>query len=542
MSRYGWAFVNSIVTGAAVTGPDLGIVVNNGGYASSSTTFQLSGSTGSLNGQLNVTGNVIISGTLFAQQYTSTVVSSSIIYTSGSTKFGDDASDTHQFTGSLLNTVSVSSSIGRFGTITGSAITASNISGTNFDINGGAIDNTTIGASTQSSGKFTTLSASSTLDVVGNTNLNANLIVSGNTTLGDTSADIVTVTAQITGAQFDINGGTIDNTAIGATTPNSGKFTTLSASSTLDVAGNTIMAGNLTVSGNIILGNQTTDTITVTSQITGSQFAITGGTINNTSIGATQQSSGRFTTLSASSTLDIVGNAVLTTLTASSLSASGGGTIGGNVVVGGNFTVSGNTIFGNQAADTVTVTAQITGSQFAITGGTINNTSIGATQQSTGQFSTLSASSNLDVGGNTTIVGNLTVSGTIELGNATTDQITVNGDLTVDDTTTLAGGVNYGTATVVAGTSYVPLAADSVIVLTSTSTPVVTLASQSTSRLLYILFQGGSGTATVASGSSSGIVDGTGTTSATVGMSTSARTLTLLYNTNDNKYYVVAQT
>jgi len=402
MSRYGWAFVNSIVTGAAVTGPDLGIVVNNGGYASSSTTFQLSGSTGSLNGQLNVTGNVIISGTLFAQQYTSTVISSSIIYTSGSTKFGDDVSDTHVFTGSLYNTTLVSGSTARFTALTGTNITASSIGGTTFDINGGAIDGTTIGASAQSSGKFTTLSASSTLDVVGNTTLAGNLLVSGNTTLGDLSTDIVTVTAQITGSQFDINGGTIDNTAIGAITPNSGKFTTLSASSTLDVAGNTIMAGNLTVSGNVILGNASSDTVTVTSQITGSQFAITGGTINNTTVGTTTQASGRFTTLSASSTLNVVGVSTLTTLTASNISSSGGAVLATNLTVGGNLTVSGNTIFGNASSDTVTVTAQITGSQFDIEGGTINNTSIGVLTQSTGQFTTLSASSALQVGGNIT--------------------------------------------------------------------------------------------------------------------------------------------
>jgi len=409
MSRYGWAFVNSIVTGAAVTGPDLGIVVNNGGYASSSATFRLSGSTGSLNGQLNVTGNVIISGTLYAQQYTSTVISSSIIYTSGSTKFGDDTGDTHVFTGSLYNTTLVSGSTAQFIALTGTSITASNISGTNFDINGGAIDNTSIGTTVSSSGKFTTLSASSTLDVGGNTTLSGNLIVSGNTTLGDTASDTVTVTAQITGSQFDINGGTIDNTAIGATAQNSGKFTTLSASSTLDVAGNTIMAGNLTISGNVILGNASSDTVTVTSQITGSQFAITGGTINNTTVGATTQASGRFTTLSASSTLDVVGVSTLTTLTASSISSSGGASLATNLTVGGNLTVSGNTIFGNASSDTVTVTAQITGSQFAITGGTINNTSIGATQQSTGQFTTLSASSTLDVGGVSEFFGDVVI-------------------------------------------------------------------------------------------------------------------------------------
>jgi hypothetical protein len=58
---------------------------------------------GSLNatGNLNVTGNAIIQGDLTAQSYTSELVSSTVLYDSGSTKFGDDIGDTHQFTGSI---------------------------------------------------------------------------------------------------------------------------------------------------------------------------------------------------------------------------------------------------------------------------------------------------------------------------------------------------------------------------------------------------------------------------------------------------------
>ena len=56
---------------------------------------------------LEVTGSVRIKGTLTAEQYNVTLVSSSVLYSSGSTKFGDTQDDTHVFTGSLTTTGSV---------------------------------------------------------------------------------------------------------------------------------------------------------------------------------------------------------------------------------------------------------------------------------------------------------------------------------------------------------------------------------------------------------------------------------------------------
>jgi hypothetical protein len=59
-----------------------------------------------------------------------------------------------------------------------------------------------------------------------------------------------------------INGGTIDNTPIGGTTPSTGAFTTLSASSTLSVTGATTLSGNATVGGNTTLGDDATADVT----------------------------------------------------------------------------------------------------------------------------------------------------------------------------------------------------------------------------------------------------------------------------------------
>ena len=48
-----------------------------------------------------LTGNLTVTGTLTAQEFVNELVSSSVIYESGSTKFGDDTGDRHDFTGSL---------------------------------------------------------------------------------------------------------------------------------------------------------------------------------------------------------------------------------------------------------------------------------------------------------------------------------------------------------------------------------------------------------------------------------------------------------
>jgi hypothetical protein len=67
-------------------------------------------STGSntFKGDQIITGSLNVSGTITANEYHTRVVSSSVLYTSGSTKFGDTGDDKHQFTGSVLITGSLS--------------------------------------------------------------------------------------------------------------------------------------------------------------------------------------------------------------------------------------------------------------------------------------------------------------------------------------------------------------------------------------------------------------------------------------------------
>ena len=54
-----------------------------------------------VNADSKFNGDVIVTGTVTAEQYITTVVSSSVIHQSGSTQFGDTSDDSHQFTGSI---------------------------------------------------------------------------------------------------------------------------------------------------------------------------------------------------------------------------------------------------------------------------------------------------------------------------------------------------------------------------------------------------------------------------------------------------------
>jgi hypothetical protein len=62
--------------------------------------FALSASA-AITGSLGISGDLTVIGSVNARQFNINVVSSSIIYQSGSTKFGDTSDDTHSFTGSV---------------------------------------------------------------------------------------------------------------------------------------------------------------------------------------------------------------------------------------------------------------------------------------------------------------------------------------------------------------------------------------------------------------------------------------------------------
>lgn len=193
MSRFGWAYVNSAVTGAVANGPTNSIQFNSGSQILS----------GSPNFTFNpATNTLFLTGTLRAD---SLIVSSSQIFKSGSTIFGDDVLDTHQFTGSLYNTTLISGTIARFTTITGSLIgTAS------YASNSDLLDNR----------DSTTFAGTGSNTFVGNQIITGTLNISSTTS--GTTAQFATITGSvITGSGVLLVGG---NATIGGSALIGGGF------------------------------------------------------------------------------------------------------------------------------------------------------------------------------------------------------------------------------------------------------------------------------------------------------------------------------
>jgi hypothetical protein len=84
---------------------------------------------------LEVTGNLQVGGTITANNYHVTTITSSILHQSGSTKFGNTSNDTHEFTGSVefMNAVSASSVTSTFIGV-GSAVTDVNAAQLNSQV------------------------------------------------------------------------------------------------------------------------------------------------------------------------------------------------------------------------------------------------------------------------------------------------------------------------------------------------------------------------------------------------------------------------
>ena len=208
------------------------------------------------------------------------------------------------------------------GGTTPAAGTFTTLTATTVDLNGGAIDGTTIGGTTAAAGSFTTLGASGnatvggTLGVTGVTTLGtANItsvdIASGamdNTTIGATTAAAgtftdLTATGTTTLTTVDINGGAIDGTAIGASSASTGAFTTLSATGTSTLSTVDINAGNIdgTIIGASSAAAGSFTTVSTSGQATLATVDIDGGAIDGAIIGATSPAAITGTTITGTS-------------------------------------------------------------------------------------------------------------------------------------------------------------------------------------------------------------------------------------------------
>jgi len=172
-------------------------------------------------------------------------------------------------------------------------------------ITGGSIDSTTVGATTASTGAFTTLSASSTVSGAGFSTYLASPPAIGGTAASTGQFTTVTSTVATGTAPFTVASTTaVANLSIGgnAGTVTNGVYTTDTGTVT-----NTMLAGSITnaklVNSSITFGS--------TAQALGSTVSgISGVTIDNGIIGGTTAAAGTFTTLTGttSTTTPIVQN------------------------------------------------------------------------------------------------------------------------------------------------------------------------------------------------------------------------------------------
>ena len=389
--------------------------------------------------------------------------------------FGD-----YQHSGSLQATVditgstTVSGAVGNFGTLTVGTFSPANISSTNITASSN-MSASTANFGTLTVGTFSPSTISTTtLTVGGASNLN------GTVALGDAPADVITVNGQITGSLFEINGGTINGTTIGATTQSSVQATTLSASSTLQVGGiTTVQALSSSVGVSASVGqfgtltaasfNPASISTTLLTATTGSFTRVVGGfvdALSQNTLPYWNDAAGQFadsfvstnpvsgtTTISGSGglmtygTLSVVGGAISSSVgVSSSVGQFGTLTVATfsptNLTVAGNLIVSGNTVLGDNPADTLSVQARIQTN--LIPTGTVDLGSIGNLWTNI-YASNISASSTLQAGGLATLNGgvnstNISGSGALQVGGIAT----IGNGLTV----TLGGATITGTIAV----------------------------------------------------------------------------------------------
>jgi hypothetical protein len=245
----------------------------------------------------------------------------------------------------------------------------------------GTINNCSVGQTTALAGSFTALSASGVVSGTGFSTYLASPPAIGGTSPGTGSFTTLSATTvsgagafstlsasgAVTGAGFTAF--MASPPAIGGTVAAAGTFTGLTATGAI-THNTTTNSQSYTTTG--------AGTITITSA--------TAGNINGMNIGATTAGTGAFTTLSATST---VSGAGITALFASPPA------IGGTAAAAGAFTTL-------TASSTVTLSPANAGVALSPTGtgtvtinpataSTINNCSVGATTRSTGAFTTLAA-------------------------------------------------------------------------------------------------------------------------------------------------------
>lgn len=231
-----------------------------------------------------------------------------------------------------------------------------------------------------------------------------------------------------------IDAGTIDDTPVGGTTPNTGAFTNLSASGSVNFPADSISDGEVV------------DALT-----------IDGGSVDGSPVGGTTPDTGSFTDLSASGLISFPNDSITDAMVSNTLTAS-------------DLVAAGSVVADSEVDNDLT-----------ISGGVINSTPIGATTRSTGAFTTLAANGTVTLTGTTLNAAALT---SITLGTGGAATIGIGGP---SSTTTLQGTLAIGnvrinsaaanSVSVSTGDLLLDAAASQVVQLRVSSTPILTASS-----------------------------------------------------------------
>ena len=255
-------------TGGSTSDPDVefdGYTRFDGTTEITDSTNSTSTSTGALiiDGGVGIAKDVIIGGSLTAQEFHTEFVSASIIFTSGSTKFGDSLDDIHNFTGSINQSGSAVSLTTTTGAITLDGKTGVTIkeSGTNviaidtnrdvlFSHTGGSTSDPDVefdgytrfdGVAEVSLGTESTSTSTGALIVDGGVGVVKNVNVGGNISGSYTSTGSFGTLRVVDPAGININ-------SIGTV---SGSFTSTGSFGRLEVVGNSNLTGNLTIGSDL---------------------------------------------------------------------------------------------------------------------------------------------------------------------------------------------------------------------------------------------------------------------------------------------------
>ena len=158
-----------------------------------------------VSGSGEMSGDLVVLGTVTAQEFKSELISSSILFDSGSSLFGNTADDTHTFTGSVKVSNGITGSLlSTNGVLSGSIQIASDISGSSTALSSSlAVD---IAVNSQASSSLASRVTANSSSIETNTTSIATLTAQTSSYLSnttDTLSGSLTVTGTITAQEFN---------------------------------------------------------------------------------------------------------------------------------------------------------------------------------------------------------------------------------------------------------------------------------------------------------------------------------------------------